>query len=635
MARIRFPTLRRPAWLDNLHLPAWLRASSLPRPVFIGLIAFGSTLAAVLLVFGIDRATNGGEVLGSVVVNGVDVGGLSERDAIARLQDLETALRDTPVPVTVAGENFSLDPRVISFDLDEQAAVAAAMRNGRSGNIFGQLGWWLTHWGADPVAVEPGYSFDQTRLEEILSEWEVEGIARPAYPGDVRVEDGAIVFEYPAAGTGIERDAAFSLLDGTLLDPGRSTVTLPTRLIEPALTQEDIDAAVADAGALVGGDITLVNEDIGTQVVLPRDLLTRSLVITRDDAAPTPRFTMAFDEAALMDYVAGFAPYLETDPTDAEIVIDDEAETVTIVPSVPAMQPDPALLLDEIMAAIETPDRTGSLAYAQGREADFSTEDAEALGIRDLIGEFTTYHPCCQARVTNIQTIARAVDGALVMPGETFSLNDHVGQRTVEKGYVCAGALLGNELVEEGPICIGGGTSQFTTTIYNATFFAGLEDIAHTPHSIWFSRYPEGREATIGWRSPEFIFRNNTENALIIKTSYTDTSITVKIYGDNGGLQVEAGLSNRYGHTGIVKIFRQNNELAAPYCGVSQGDTSTWKKVQSGSPGWSVTVYRYITYPDGTKTTESWPVRYQGAWEIWEADSDDPTCVGPPPPPDP
>ena len=130
--------------------------------------------------------------------------------------------------------------------------------------------------------------------------------------------------------------------------------------------------------------------------------------------------------------------------------------------------------------------------YADGREADFSTADAEGLGITGVIGEFTTFHACCAARVTNIQLIADAVDGALVMPGEQFSLNEWVGQRTVEKGYVCAGALLGNELVDEGTICIGGGTSQFTTTLYNAAFFAGLEDISHQPHSVYFSRYPKG-----------------------------------------------------------------------------------------------------------------------------------------------
>jgi hypothetical protein len=185
-----------------------------------------------------------------------------------------------------------------------------------------------------------------------------------------------------------------------------------------------------------------------------------------------------------------------------------------------------------------------------------------------------------------------------------------------------AGALLGNELVEEGPICIGGGSSQFTTTMYNAIFFAGLEDVAHTPHSVYFSRYPEGREATLGWLYPDLVFKNNTENAIIIKTSYTSTSITVTMYGDNGGLVVEAGLSGRYNHTGIVTIKRQNPELAAPYCSEATHDVA-----QNGSPGWTVTVYRYITYPDGTKTTEEWRHRYQGSWEIWEWDAADPSCA--------
>lgn len=619
MARLHFP-----------RFPDWLRAGPLP----VALIGFGSTLLAVLLLFGVDRATNGGEVLGSVVVNGVNLGGLSERDATARLRELEDTLRDNPVPVTVAGKSFMLDPRRIGLELDETAVVDAAMRHGRTGNVLNQLGWWLTRWGRSPVDLTPAYSFDRGRLDEIVREWETEGIAQPAYPGDVRVDDGTIVYEYPATGTGIEAETAAEMLEAVLLDPTRPAVTLPTRFIEPALTPADIDAAVSRARDLVGGAVTLANDEIGTSVTLPATVLARALLVERDDTANPPSFTMSFDQAVLGAYLAGLADQLETEPVDAEIVIDDVAETVEILPSVPVMEPDPEMILAAVDDAIARADRTGFLPYREGREADFSTADAEALGIRGLIGKFTTNHACCQNRVINIQLMADTVDGAMVMPGETFSLNDHVGQRTTAKGYVCAGALQGNELVEEGTICIGGGTSQFTTTIYNATFFAGLEDVAHTPHSVWFSRYPEGREATIGWRTPEFIFRNNTPNALIIRTSYTPTSITVKIYGDNGGLEVEAGLSNRYNHTGIVTIKRQVTDNL-PGCKDGSGGADTFSKVQSGSPGWSVTYYRYITYPDGTKTTESWSHRYQGMWEVLEFNPADPDCAAPPPPPDP
>ena len=172
-----------------------------------------------------------------------------------------------------------------------------------------------------------------------------------------------------------------------------------------------------------------------------------------------------------------------------------------------------------------------------------TTADIEALGIKGLIGEFTTNHHCCENRVTNIHLIAAATDGALVMPGETFDLNAHVGQRTTAKGYVLAPAIIGGALeCCDHPANIGGGTSQWTTTLYNAAFFAGLEDVVHQPHTEVISRYPEGREATLGWPVPNLVFRNNTGHAIIIRATYTDTSVTAKIYGDNGGIKVEAGL---------------------------------------------------------------------------------------------
>ncbi len=161
-----------------------------------------------------------------------------------------------------------------------------------------------------------------------------------------------------------------------------------------------------------------------------------------------------------------------------------------------------------------------------------------------LVSEFTTYHSCCQNRVINIQLIADTIDGAIVQPGETFSINQHVGQRTTGKGYVVAGAIIGGEIVYEGsPINIGGGTSQFATTLYNAAFFGGYEDVYHKPHSLYFSRYPLGREATLSWPGPDVIFRNDTGTPVRIDTSHTSTSITVRLYGNNEGREVTAGIT--------------------------------------------------------------------------------------------
>jgi hypothetical protein len=174
---------------------------------------------------------------------------------------------------------------------------------------------------------------------------------------------------------------------------------------------------------------------------------------------------------------------------------------------------------------------------------------------------------------------------------------------------VLAPAIIMGELeCCDSPINIGGGTSQWTTTLYNAAFFAGLEDVDHTPHSEWISRYPEGREATLGWPAPDLKFRNNTGHALIIRAVYTDTSLTAKIYGNNGGLVVEAGLSGRYNYTSPIIRHVDNDELE---CGTEQIKSN-------GSGGWSVDIYRYITFPDGEQTTEKWVWHYTGLYKVIE-----------------
>ena len=157
--------------------------------------------------------------------------------------------------------------------------------------------------------------------------------------------------------------------------------------------------------------------------------------------------------------------------------------------------------------AAMTAERTGELPLVEAAEPEVTTEDLESLNINHLVAQFTTYYDCCQDRVVNIHTIADEVDGAIVGSGQTFSLNDHVGQRTLEDGYLPAGTIIAGEVEDT----VGGGVSQFTTTMYNAVFWGGYEDVEHKPHSYYFSRYPEGVEATLNWRTPDLKFRNNTD----------------------------------------------------------------------------------------------------------------------------
>ena len=561
------------------------------------------------IVFASDRLTRGGEILGRVTVADVELGGLGEGDALATVRNLEERLAATPIPVIVADHRFSLYPSEVGLQIDETAIVAEAMGQGREGHLGTQFGWWMAHFVADERRLEIRYTYDQAALDALVAEWETTGLADPPFPGEVAVADGEVLYRYPSTGVGIDRLEAARLLGTALGDPGRGEVPLPTRRLEPPLGNADIDSVVAQAQRLLAGDVTLIGGPTDNRLVIPASVLGRSLGVARDDGTSPPTFTFAWDPAPLRAFLAPRSSALTTDPVDAELRIDVTTDEVTVKPGRAAQEPDPEALAARVDQAARSGTRTAGLPYRDGVQPEVTTADIESLGITGLIGEFTTPHNCCEPRVTNIHLIADATDGAIVMPGETWSLNEHVGQRTAAQGYVPAPAIIAGELTCcDSAINIGGGTSQWTTTLYNAVFFAGLEDVAHTPHSTWISRYPEGREATLGWPEPDLVFRNNTEHALIIRALYTDTSVTAKIYGDNGGLQVEAGLSGRYNYTGVVTRYLRNPD-------VPPGEEHV---TQSGSGGWSVDVFRYITYPDGRQTTEKWTWHYPGLYRIIE-----------------
>jgi len=289
----------------------------------------------------------------------------------------------------------------------------------------------------------------------------------------------------------------------------------------------------------------------------------------------------------------------------------------------------------DLLFASESPDRdtmdggSGEDAVGVGKRGTLSsgirtyvTED-EALAFQGsyLLSDFTTYHSCCENRVINIQLMADAVGGHVVMPGDTFSINAVVGRRTSAKGYKPAGAIIGGyvqccDFAEN----IGGGTSQFATTFYNAIFFSAMEDVFHQPHTAWFSRYPQGREATMGYPSPDVKFRNTTDHPVLITThhaGYRGRSIEVKFWGDNGHLDVTAGsrITARYNKITRWNVNRDLNHCSYPG---PQGSKSGSKQVSIGTDGFTVEVYQRIDYPNGRKKTNTTRWRYAGNYEVWE-----------------
>ena len=148
-----------------------------------------------------------------------------------------------------------------------------------------------------------------------------------------------------------------------------------------------------------------------------------------------------------------------------------------------------------------------------GAKAAFSTADAKKLGIKQVTGQFTTYFPYLPYRNINIGRAAALINGTVLKPGETFSLNQIVGERTKANGFTEGFIIKDGRFRKE----LGGGVSQSATTTFNAMFFAGLKDIEHKPHGLFIDRYPAGREATVAWPSLDLKFQNDTKYGVLVQ----------------------------------------------------------------------------------------------------------------------
>ena len=203
----------------------------------------------------------------------------------------------------------------------------------------------------------------------------------------------------------------------------------------------------------------------------------------------------------------------EQPPVDATFDVGNPDNAVKVVPSVDGNELD----TDAIGAAIVRGVRTITATIRSEHPAhdtevgEGARHHAPGVDVHDVLP------PRTSRACTTSTSPPTCSNNTVVEPGQTFSLNDKLGPRTPEKGYVKAPILVDDGFGED----YGGGISQLTTTLYNAVFFGGYVDVEHLPHHFYISRYPMGREATIVFPYVDLKFRNDTQHGVLIRTSYS------------------------------------------------------------------------------------------------------------------
>jgi vancomycin resistance protein YoaR len=452
-------------------------------------------------------------------VAGVTIGGLSSADAKTRLTEQLGPKQTAAVTLTAGEKSASIDPVTAGLSLDIPGTVAAT-GVGRS--------WSPVHivrvltGGAD---VAPVVLVDKPALDK--------AIATAATSLDVAAADATVRYEGTTpvrtpATSGIAVDQT-ATADAIVRAFGiESTVAAPSNVTEPAVTTEQADAVVSGWATLaVAGPVTL-DTGKGKFAITPADIAsstTFSLV--------NGTFGGQVDYAKLLASATSEVSALQLGlSVDAKISLDASGKPA-ITPSKDGLTITPEKLAAAMGPLLAKPanQKTGSVEATVAKAA-FTTEQAQALGIKEVVGEFTTYYPHAAYRNNNLGKAAAGINGSLLKPGDTFSLNKTLGERTAANGYVDGYVIQGGALVKE----VGGGVSQSATTTYNAMFFAGLKDVEHHPHTFYIDRYPAGREATVYYGALDLRFQNDTQYGVYIQayikasTPSTKGSITVRMW---------------------------------------------------------------------------------------------------------
>lgn len=568
-----------------------------PSPLALAAVA-GVVVLIALAVVGLRIARPG--ALPGTVLSGIAVGGLRGDElqaAVAKVAQDRAAVKITAIR---DAERVTAPAADLGYRMDIDRTLAAVLARGRQANPLAAL---IDHMrafgGRTPVEVV------QTVDEQKLDDWAVATattLGQDPVEGSVRFEDASIVRVDPQPGARVLTDKLRESARAALLDGRNAIITVQTEPLQPQTSRNDVDVLFTQATQAVSAPIrlfrggarrTFTPTEIGEMLrVAPGGPGEPALKLTVDPTAVEEVFTLQQRDSILSLAV------------DARITV--TGGTVVISESRPGFRLDLQRTADQILA----------LATGEGpREAEFAgevlepkltTEHARGLGIVQQVSTFTTNYACCQTRVTNIHRIADMVNGIVIRPGKTFSLNSHVGNRIPEKGFLPGKAIKDGEFVEQ----VGGGVSQFTTTMFNAAYFGGYEIVEHKPHSYYISRYPEGREATLNYPEVDLKVRNSSPHGVLVQTSYTDTSVTVSFWATRW-VAVESITGPRTNLQEPEIQYRENPSLLP----------GTEQVVQESAPGFDVTVTRVLQFPDGRQRRQEFRTTYKPQPQIIERNS--------------
>jgi len=554
------------------------------------LIACAAGIAVLGGVYGASLAYAGGGVPRGTSVLGVNIGGQSREEAVRTLEQKLGDRTTKPMVLTLDGRELRLDPAVAGLLLDARATVSEASKGAMNPltSVPAMLG--MTR------EAEPRTVVDRVKLAAEL-EALAAGVGGAEVDAGISFAGGKAKAIAPKQGKVLDAPAAVALVEGAFLDGG-GPIELPVKTASPKVTQAEVDRAMRQfAAPAMSGPVTLTAG--GKRLKLTPAVLAKYLSMVPDASG---RLQPKIDVDGLQVELGQTFSSVGDKPRNATFKVRGKlvaGAKVDVVPSKAGRGVSGATAADALLTVL--PKKSGRTARVTlgTIQPELTTEGANRLGVTEVMSTYTTNYPYAADRLTNIHRASDLIDGSVIRPDETWSLNGTVGERTAANGFA-KGTVINNGRFETD---YGGGVSQVATTTFNAVFFAGLKDVMHRPHSFWIDRYPAGREATVAWPTLDLKFTNDSGKPVYLESTYTDSTVTVTLLGTREYDDVRAEPGDKY-------------DVVKPEAST---DTSAGCVEQAASDGFKIDVTRVFVRDGKEVSREKFHTEYDPADKI--------TCV--------
>ena len=553
-------------------------------------LAAGAAVAlALAALFGAVFAGSPSRIPAGVSIAGVSVGGMTPVAAQRLLEQRAKALEDVPVVFFSGARRWRITPHRLDVEADWGSAVDAALRQGNGlGPLRGFQRVRVRVFGTDiapPAQVyEPALDYQLGQLSKEL---------------DQPVREAAIVLKArrplvvpERVGRVLDREPAAATIVGALASLSRAPTALPVKVEKPKVTADDLSGARDDVRQALSAPIRL---ELGkTWWRLRPGKIAPLLALPRDGATE-----LAIGGPGAEEWFGRFARTVGSPPADARFAKTGDG-AIVIVPARDGVQIDVDQTRRAILRAVlAAPGARVGRVVVSTKSPAFTTEKARSYGIKRSLASYSTFYSGTPDRINNLQLAVKLIDGTLVPPGGTFSLNDEVGPRTLERGFRVAPVIIGGEYEED----VGGGVSQVATTVFNAAWEAGVKVLERNPHSLYIGRYPLGRDATVNYPDLDLKFLNDTGKWIVVLGGVGSDGISITLAGTPTGRRV-VSVPGPLETTGEAPIERVPDPTLF---------VGTKVLEESGSAPSTVAVKRTVYKKDGSVLyDETWRTNYLG-----------------------